>query len=805
MRTEDGYIIQQCLDGDSAAFGLLVDKYKKSIYALAYSKVNDYHDAQDITQEVFIKAYRKLNTLRRWDNFMGWLYRITINHCKNWLRSKSNRPDSESIEDQEPGAIKALSLDSYRENISHEIVRESLKSLPEIYRQVVTLRYFGGMTIKEMAKFIGVSSNTIDRRLSGAKAQLKEEIPPMMNTEYKQNELAASFVFRVVETIRRIKIHSIPRSTELPWGISLAAGLLIAIISFGFSQDLSEPMNIGASSSFLVKANALKTGEIPVDILKSPEIYSYIANAEHDSEEDGALSTLDQVLEKYIQAVGGREAIKKLKTRSAKGHFINDIHWENPPYEEIPLEAYSKTPGKLVITEHKDAGLFQAGCDGKTTWSQDSNGVKKTDGLNHSIINWLLDPQNALRMREHFPDLTFRGRDILDGREVYVVEPTEFDKAYYTAYFDAETGLLTKMGHFCEMQDYRKVDDVKFPFRVAYSRKGGSSTFVFDEIKHNVPIDDMIFAAPKSGVVSVGDDQKEYALYPEKLEELPDIPSPYTTKFGMEVVTAFTKDQKYVLLPVTVQNGEAWKYVDGKYGKGRQLDIDKEDFPTLAKTGLHSEAELDKIESITGKSILEITDIGRPGKASRAGFMAEDEDIISVLKGDNRNVEKLGLTHPQLARLLFHIWNMKLAGVEFGDWLVWQNTEYILYNGKKINFRKMGGGKGSQDSIFNDEISGAFWIEFSRDMTQNEKIFLKEKYPSLSEEQFSVLLKKLSIVSIGEMVAYYIMRYGFYEGHTEYRTEPIAISFVFGLKSIEEIESAFQGNLYNILTEHFTE
>ena len=58
MRTEDGYIIDKCLNGESAAFGLLVDKYRESIYALAYFKLRNFHDAEDITQEVFLKAYQ---------------------------------------------------------------------------------------------------------------------------------------------------------------------------------------------------------------------------------------------------------------------------------------------------------------------------------------------------------------------------------------------------------------------------------------------------------------------------------------------------------------------------------------------------------------------------------------------------------------------------------------------------------------------------------------------------------------------------------------------------------------------------
>ncbi len=70
MRTEDGYIIHKCLNGDKAAFGLLVDKYKASIYALAYTKLGNFHDAEDVTQEAFTKAYQKLRTLRRYDSFL---------------------------------------------------------------------------------------------------------------------------------------------------------------------------------------------------------------------------------------------------------------------------------------------------------------------------------------------------------------------------------------------------------------------------------------------------------------------------------------------------------------------------------------------------------------------------------------------------------------------------------------------------------------------------------------------------------------------------------------------------------------
>jgi len=68
MHTEDGYIVQECLNGDETAFAFLVDKYKKSVYSLAYSIIRNFHDAQDITQKVFIRAYKSLHSLKRGDN-----------------------------------------------------------------------------------------------------------------------------------------------------------------------------------------------------------------------------------------------------------------------------------------------------------------------------------------------------------------------------------------------------------------------------------------------------------------------------------------------------------------------------------------------------------------------------------------------------------------------------------------------------------------------------------------------------------------------------------------------------------------
>ncbi len=292
-----------------------------------------------------------------------------------------------------------------------------------------------------------------------------------------------------------------------------------------------------------------------------------------------------------------------------------------------------------------------------------------------------------------------------------------------------------------------------------------------------------------------------YYLFPHIYDKMPELPSPMMTKNGIEIVLCITNDMGYTLIPVKVENGQPLNYKNNQwYGKGRQLEVDSSDFPTLATTGLHSETELNQTKSITGKSISEITRIGRPEEYSGAGFMSYDEDIISVLRGDNRLVDKLGMTHTQMAKPLFHVFNVILAVKKDSDR---GSMNTMLYNENEIRLR-FWGAKGWQESIFNDEILGYWQIEMWRKLTEEEKNFLKKKYPNLKKEQMAELKKKLSYIHTGEMVPYYIMRYGFYEGHTDYRADPIAIAFIFGLKSIAEIDKAFDGNPYKALTTHFT-
>ncbi len=171
--------------------------------------LQNFHDAEDVAQEVFITAYRRLNTLRRWDSFVNWLYSITTNLCKQKIRSRSRQPDREFIEDQDQKTIAQSSIDRYNESSILELIRDALDSLPSIHREILSLLYLCGMKVIEMSRYLGLSQRTIARRLNDARSSLKEELLKTIGAKFEEQKLGAGFTLRVTEIIKRIKINPI--------------------------------------------------------------------------------------------------------------------------------------------------------------------------------------------------------------------------------------------------------------------------------------------------------------------------------------------------------------------------------------------------------------------------------------------------------------------------------------------------------------------------------------------------------------------------------------------------------------------
>jgi hypothetical protein len=203
--------------------------------------------------------------------------------------------------------------------------------------------------------------------------------------------------------------------------------------------------------------------------------------------------TLEKVLERYVDAVGGQEAIAKLTTRVCKGQFIDDRPYVGPK-QIIPFETLSKIPDKTLIIMKLPENIEHEGFDGNIRWRKDNNGLVRRENQERSQMDYFLDPQNVLRINEYFPGMELIGKVKLRGYSVYVVENSR-KSPHYTLYFDVETGLLIQIGYY-ELYEYRDVDGIKFPFRLENSRKGGSNTYEFQDVRHNIPIEDKRFVMP---------------------------------------------------------------------------------------------------------------------------------------------------------------------------------------------------------------------------------------------------------------------------------------------------------------------
>ena len=179
MERDDTELINSILLGDETAFNALVRKYQKSVHALAWRIIGDYHIAEEITQDTFLHAYKKLSTLNEPKQFAGWIHVTAKRRCLAWLRKKN--VDMLSLESVPELTLEKTAYENYitelREEAYTEYLREVvddlLQKLPDAERTVVILHYLGEMTCEAIGKYLSISPNTVKSRLSRARNRLR--------------------------------------------------------------------------------------------------------------------------------------------------------------------------------------------------------------------------------------------------------------------------------------------------------------------------------------------------------------------------------------------------------------------------------------------------------------------------------------------------------------------------------------------------------------------------------------------------------------------------------------------------------
>ena len=358
MALHDVELIQRTLAGDESAFGFLVDKYKGSVHALAYRKLGDFHTAEEITQDTFLKAYQKLSTLKDPGRFPGWLYVIAARCCISWLRQ--NRLQTEPF-DSAKEEINMRSWTKYADARVYEDVHDALESLPESERTVLTLYYMAGMTCEEIGRFIGTSCGAIRDRLYRARMHLKEELT-MIEETLRGFQLPPSLTQEIMRQIPNGSLNSAPTSKPLvPWIAAASLTVVALVIGLGIKQatTFQLPYSFNAPKS----ATTVEIVDAPVIEMPLSKLSQVNQAGEVNGRESGNRNQ-------------GNDSVQGTAADPQNDIESDNIGWTqtNGPYGGTVMSLHA-TPEGTLFAGTSGAGIFRS-TDGGDTWVSASEGLQ---------------------------------------------------------------------------------------------------------------------------------------------------------------------------------------------------------------------------------------------------------------------------------------------------------------------------------------------------------------------------------------------------------------------------------------------
>jgi zinc protease len=222
------------------------------------------------------------------------------------------------------------------------------------------------------------------------------------------------------------------------------------------------------------------------------------------------LPTLEQVLDKYVQAIGGRAAFEKLTSCVMKGSVEAPATGDTGSLVPGTIEVDQKAPDKWAShISFPGGGADDRGYDGKTAWYTDPDeGPKDLNAEESASVRLLADFYRPIHLQELFPKMAVKGKVQISSQECYFVEAPHPGGSLEKLYFDARTGLLVRdevpvnvpdEGRTTivnDFDDFRQVDGVKLPFTVRQTSPDFDYVIHYTDVRHNVSIDDAKFKKP---------------------------------------------------------------------------------------------------------------------------------------------------------------------------------------------------------------------------------------------------------------------------------------------------------------------
>ena len=190
MHTEqsDMDIISQVLKGDQQVYALLVERYQNYVFTIVLRYIKSREDAEEVAQDIFIKAYRSLADFKGTAKFSTWLYTITTTTCITFLRKKKleiHSLDNEKVLATADNMDSGMSANQIEQKSKVQMINEAIKLLSPEDAEVITLFYKSEQTLEEIAHILGIEPNTVKVRLHRARTRLKERMQKHFSAEVR--------------------------------------------------------------------------------------------------------------------------------------------------------------------------------------------------------------------------------------------------------------------------------------------------------------------------------------------------------------------------------------------------------------------------------------------------------------------------------------------------------------------------------------------------------------------------------------------------------------------------------------------
>jgi RNA polymerase sigma-70 factor (ECF subfamily) len=188
MEADDGAAVERARSGDGDAFRLLVERHSRNVFRLAFRMTGNEHDAEDVVQETFLRAYRQLDKYETRASFGTWLFRIASNYSLDLLRSRKRREDKRERGMAEQTDIlegmPSLNPGPDRVAFSGQVqghVQAALGELSDQERMAFVLRHFEGMSIVEIGNVLGTNTNATKHSIFRAVQKLRRSLEPLVS------------------------------------------------------------------------------------------------------------------------------------------------------------------------------------------------------------------------------------------------------------------------------------------------------------------------------------------------------------------------------------------------------------------------------------------------------------------------------------------------------------------------------------------------------------------------------------------------------------------------------------------------